>query len=124
MATAPSRRTSSRASSGGWVLLLNTSGRRLDVWPRAPRHFRPRNADGRPGGRPAGPEGRPPCPAFGGEPRCLEAELPDEALELLGGAGELLGRRRDLLRRGARLLRGRRDLLRGGRGLLGDRGDL
>src|SRR3954469_448075 len=55
---------------------------------------------------------------------CLQAELPDEALELLRGAGELLGRRGDLLRRGARLLRGGRDLLRGGRGLLGDRGDL
>src|SRR4051812_47012002 len=56
--------------------------------------------------------------------RLRERELPDEALELLGGAGELLRRRGDLLRRSARLLRGGRDLLRGRRRLLGDRGDL
>src|SRR3954453_7256145 len=56
--------------------------------------------------------------------RLLQAELPDEALELLGGAGQLLRRRGDLLRRGARLLRGGRHLLRRGRGLLGDGGDL
>src|SRR3954449_284701 len=53
-----------------------------------------------------------------------ERELPDEALELLGGVGQLLRRRGDLLRRSARLLRGGRDLLRGSRRLLGDRGDL
>ena len=41
----------------------------------------------------------------------LQAERPDEPLELLGGAGELLRRRGDLLRRGAGLLRGGRDLL-------------
>src|SRR3954451_13523556 len=76
-----------------------------------------RTRDGRPIGRPSR------CFGCSGAVR-LQAELPDEALELLRGAGELLGGRGDLLRRGARLLRGGRDLLRGGRGLLGDRGDL
>src|SRR3954468_1108439 len=86
-------------------------------WRAASPVLWPRTRDGRPIGRPSR------SLACSGAVR-LQAELPDEALELLRGAGELLGRRGDLLRRGARLLRGGRDLLRGGRGLLGDRGDL
>src|SRR3954469_2196942 len=86
-------------------------------WRAASPVLWPRTRDGRPIGRPSR------CFACSGAVR-LQAELPDEALELLRGAGELLRGRCDLLRRGARLLRGGRDLLRGGRGLLGDRGDL
>src|SRR3954467_4069507 len=86
-------------------------------WRAASPVLWPRTRDGRPIGRPSR------CFACSGAVR-LQAELPDEALELLRGAGELLGGRGDLLRRGARLLRGGRDLLRGGRGLLGNRGDL
>ena len=65
------------------------------------------NADGRPEGRPSALRLlRRKAP--GG---LRQAERPDEPLELLGGAGELLRRRGDLLRRGARLLRRGRDLL-------------
>src|SRR4051812_6215297 len=86
--------------------------------------FRARSAIGvrTRGGRPGG-KGDRRGPAFG---RVVlgERELPDEPLELLGGAGQLLRRRGDLLRGGARLLGRGGDLLRGGRRLLGHRDDL